>query len=184
MDISVPSSSGKSLQLDLGPRNWLRSYISVPSSSGKSLQRSIGVEGCQRRAISVPSSSGKSLQPSEPYVQMVEVEFQSPLHRGSLFNLTTSSFATSLTNFSPLFIGEVSSTDLALLSVSAESNFSPLFIGEVSSTSATCEPSCVRCSISVPSSSGKSLQPSAPPLSQTTKTQFQSPLHRGSLFNS
>ena len=85
--ISVPSSSGKSLQppyLGDGPACRV---ISVPSSSGKSLQRGEGNRKNFYRHISVPSSSGKSLQLLKPSLDFV----------GSPY-------------FSPLFIGEVSST--------------------------------------------------------------------------
>ena len=63
-------------------------YISVPSSSGKSLQRNetlTRMAGAMR--ISVPSSSGKSLQ------QIIS-DFKMPPEQ----------------NFSPLFIGEITST--------------------------------------------------------------------------
>ena len=63
-----------------------------------------------------------------------------------------------IVDFSPLFIGESSLTRLASRFWSSTSNFSPLFIGESSLT--------------------------FPPLSSTTQYyQFQSPLHRGVLFN-
>ncbi len=86
--------------------------------------------------------------------------------------------------FSPLFIGEVSSTHrLAMVCASPCSSFSPLFIGEVSSTL-----QCRRLprglyGLSVPSSSGKSLQPEHRTSVDSARRAFQSPLHRGSLFN-
>jgi len=111
--------------------------------------------------------------------------FQSPLHRGMLFNTSCSTRAARHRSyFSPLFIGECSSTicaawwvlAMSLISVPSSSgnalqrsrhckprwmttNFSPLFIGECSSTT----------------------QPL--PRRMTNETEFQSPLHRGMLFN-
>ena len=63
--LSVPSSSGKSLQRQ--PQSSfmaLTDRLSVPSSSGRSLQR-LRLTSCQliRSYLSVPSSSGRSLQP-------------------------------------------------------------------------------------------------------------------------
>ena len=75
----------------------------------------------------------------------------------SLANIEFSRAVVSL-NFSPLFIGEVSSTSIIqILTKRPERNFSPLFIGEVSSTELQHRHPVGR-AISVPSSSGKSLQ--------------------------
>ena len=115
--------------------------LSVPSSSGKSLQRArrhisgttavlpfsplfigeVSATSCRRRpltaiALSVPSSSGKSLQ----------------RHRHAPRR------ALGRTPFSPLFIGEVSATATpSRCGTGVLAPFSPLFIGEVSSTSCT-----------------------------------------------
>ncbi len=138
------------------------------------------------RRISVPSSSGNSLQPKHPCsinsltshfsplfigelssTSVIHTEkerwrkiFQSPLHRGTLFNGVAAcgaglpgaisvpsssgnslqlenpgeSFHTGIPNFSPLFIGELSSTQAASFTQIRRSYFSPLFIGELSST--------------------------------------------------
>src|SRR5579884_144464 len=233
VEISVPSSSGKSLQPSTDRGRLARAHISVPSSSGKSLQR---IGSYRRRAgasISVPSSSGKSLQ-----------------------RLAAGTYCVELTNFSPLFIGEItstpsrngfvepgfisvpsssgkslqptkSSTHFRLLSISVPSSsgkslqhdlefltgeqwpdFSPLFIGEITSTRcATHQTTTIlrfqsplhrgnhfnvrlSCSpirnpgISVPSSSGKSLQRRRWPWRWSYRPPFQSPLHRGNHFNS
>ena len=161
--------------------------------------------------LSVPSSSGKTLQPrrhsvsfSPPFV------FQSPLHRGRLFNscpMPSSWLRNS--SFSPLFIGEDSSTlwhifhisTYSFLSVPSSSGktlqrrltrttlemgdpFSPLFIGEDSSTAGTTNAGALRSALSVPSSSGKTLQRfTLPAPYANSSTFFQSPLHRGRLFN-
>ena len=110
--------------------------VSVPSSSGHSLQPSGSTCGITSLAVSVPSSSGNSLQQ----------ERCSP----SEWNHA---------RFSPLFIGELSSTLFPEFCVSGGKRFSPLFIGELSSTDET--HSLRLCGIL-----------------------FQSPLHRGTLFNS
>ena len=158
--VSVPSSSGNSLQRS-GP--GVRSgggVVSVPSSSGNSLQRISSVAAVNDITVSVPSSSGNSLQ---QYLKLPSVP-DTP-------------------RFSPLFIGELSSTatktsacqgghKVSVPSSSGNSlqqehyyvfprfylRFSPLFIGELSST--------------------------RPVVDLTTHGHgFQSPLHRGTLFN-
>src|SRR5581483_3708664 len=112
--------------------------------------------------LSVPSSSGKGLQPiqygflviscitfsplfigegsstfSGPAVLLSLLEhFQSPLHRGRVFNRDTADCTSRLTDtFSPLFIGDGSSTNLLSYSLFPQTT------------------------LSVPSSSGKGLQP-------------------------
>ena len=153
--------------------------------------------GRDRAHLSVPSSSGKTLQRRDVTAG----------ERGGI-------------SFSPLFIGEDSSTwrlatmrgHTSSLSVPSSSGktlqlasacgsdaitFSPLFIGEDSSTDADGlhEPTRDRHSLSVPSSSGKTLQlhlasdPFSPLfIGEDSSTiaithTFQSPLHRGRLFN-
>src|SRR5579885_2118658 len=87
--------------------------------------------------------------------------FQSPLHRGNHFNRGDIFTGMSKTlNFSPLFIGEITSTTgRKYWSKSWRCNFSPLFIGEITST---IHRSIYRWYLSV---------------------EFQSPLHRGNHFN-
>ncbi len=111
--------------------------------------------------------------------------FQSPLHRGRVFNSLDKALNEPLgAPFSPLFIGEGSSTHLdfrprtplpetfsplfigegsstataARLTSAAASAFSPLFIGEGSSTISSHSRGSCRRRLSVPSSSGKGLQ--------------------------
>src|SRR5579875_4100099 len=87
------------------------------------------------------------------------IEFQSPLHRGNHFNVfplddgihphkisVPSSSGKSLqllyshdgrsrdANFSPLFIGEITSTEAWQKMIQRIVHFSPLFIGEITST--------------------------------------------------
>src|SRR5581483_1583994 len=113
-------------------------------------------------------------------------------------------------SFSPLFIGEYSATatppagkrsnpPLSVPSSSGNTlqhalivrdaatleSFSPLFIGEYSATSAARWPTSSSCSsLSVPSSAGNTLRqaPLAGREAQAAAV-FQSPLHRGILYN-
>src|SRR5579885_2387481 len=85
--------------------------------------------------------------------------FQSPLHRGNHFNdeIGASDEVPNI-DFSPLFIGEITSTSLLIRLLGEETRFqSPLHRGNhfnIAADSAARR----RASISVPSSSGKSLQ--------------------------
>ncbi len=87
-------------------------------------------------------------------------QFQSPLHRGTLFNCC----ARIARNPSNLY-------------------FSPLFIGELSSTNMMISRGSMPGKISVPSSSGNSLQLLRKDSKEPIQLIFQSPLHRGTLFN-
>src|SRR5579885_1049418 len=137
-----------------------------------------------------------------------EPRFQSPLHRGNHFNKTLTDFKSmTWVDFSPLFIGEITSTKGPLQTDKGASRFqSPLHRGNHFN-----DRKLLRIQqflrISVPSSSGKSLQPvhcierSSPwpdfsPLfigeitstkctmcGKSYKGTFQSPLHRGNHFN-
>jgi len=134
--------------------------------------------------VSVPSSSGNSLQRCRRDCgRRAALGFQSPLHRGTLFNRVQipsrrrqqlvsvpSSSGNSLKlvqmklpyellqRFSPLFIGELSSTNHYARRLGRRCGFSPLFIGELSSTRDAA-------------------------LHRIVERRFQSPLHRGTLFN-
>ena len=155
--LSVPSSSGKSLQrYAFTVRSLASCVLSVPSSSGKSLQPSYSSSAGSEDFLSVPSSSGKSLQPWSTWWRRRRWRrFQSPLHRGSLFN-----------------------TWAPTLSRTRLWSFSPLFIGEVSSTAHMDTYHKVVAALSVPSSSGKSLQPCSPNWARSTRLSF-SPLFIG-----
>src|SRR5579875_2820145 len=135
-NISVPSSSGKSLQQSWCSIRSMGAHISVPSSSGKSLQLPFRFAPWQEPLpISVPSSSGKSLQRQ----------------------LSARAFYV-WANFSPLFIGEITSTPERCCVHGFLHDFSPLFIGEITSTPECAQRKDLQLGISVPSSSGKSLQ--------------------------
>ena len=134
-------------------------------------------------SISVPSSSGNSLQRKIVSYARLQGVFQSPLHRGTPFNgarpgaasdkgqiSVPSSSGNSLqrvhcavllqerNHFSPLFIGELPSTEPFEIETHSLPHFSPLFIGELPSTPVP-RHNCERQRI------------------------FQSPLHRGTPFN-
>src|SRR5579883_3348483 len=111
--------------------------------------------------ISVPSSSGKSLQ---------------------LFLLAGKN--EKMSNFSPLFIGEITSTvgKFQLKLTNAATFQSPLHRGNHFNSRKVPAEAHQRSHISVPSSSEKSLQP-ATFVARGAAPQFQSPLHRGNHFN-
>ncbi len=112
--------------------------LSVPSSSGKTLQR-LNLAVMPRRIVPfsplfIGEDSSTKLNDA---ISRQDWLFQSPLHRGRLFNASTLVPPTVVVRtFSPLFIGEDSST--------------PQFAQH-----------CFRRKLSVPSSSGKTLQQSA-----------------------
>src|SRR5581483_4796802 len=86
--------------------------------------------------------------------------------------------------FSPLFIGEYSATCGKYDEFGPpRPPFSPLFIGEYSATNMSPAWPCRLCSLSVPSSSGNTLQRKMRALPTSSVTAFQSPLHRGILCN-
>src|SRR5579875_3609974 len=183
--ISVPSSSGKSLQLHTSFGLW-RGCIEFqsPLHRGNHFNGPSTSPSPMIPLISVPSSSGKSLQLERIFHPLRRFEFQSPLHRGNHFNVlradiglrrcrisVPSSSGKSLQransmrcsafnrDFSPLFIGEITSTDATAFIPPPLTNFSPLFIGEITST------------------------PKALLRIERVTILFQSPLHRGNHFN-
>jgi hypothetical protein len=101
--------------------------ISVPSSSGHVSTRLNAFPCYLQVVISVPSSSGHTFQrPRRRLVQHSLCEFQSPLHRGTRFNLISGlSIAAALADFSPLFIGAHVSTRGLVDEARADLYFSP-----------------------------------------------------------
>jgi hypothetical protein len=79
---SVPSSSGKSLNLVRAAACGAPASASVPSSSGRSLNR-LRRAGAGGVGSSVPSSSGRSLNVSSKGFSETQTDLQSPHHRGS-----------------------------------------------------------------------------------------------------
>ena len=155
--LSVPSSSGKTLQPQAPGSYWTRcmpfqsplhrgrlfnrkqstalatdAFLSVPSSSGKTLQHQ-----SESTVLSVPSSSGKTLQPIRA--------------------VTLSRYYA----FSPLFIGEDSSTHVGTSTNVREVELfqSPLHRGRLFNSPIAVQSTRYRYLLSVPSSSGKTLQP-------------------------
>ena len=233
--LSVPSSSGNTLQRR---QTWgttaASSCFQSPLHRGILFNVCSHPKSCFGEFLSVPSSSGNTLQPMcsvknigplpdfqsplhrgilfnlmlTPFKQ-VKHHFQSPLHRGILFNYFPPRWRTHLVAaFSPLFIGEYSSTIRSMDGRSSLSTFqSPLHRG-ILFNNVNDERLTLACSLSVPSSSGNTLQQcgrgstvqkvrlSFSPLfigeySSTPRAtrryrarpDFQSPLHRGILFN-
>ena len=207
--LSVPSSSGKSLQRHTSHRITSCRHLSVPSSSGKSLQLIVVSSGrtilgtfsplfigevSSTRITRAPSvRRSRTFSPlfigevsSTPGCRassLPSITFQSPLHRGSLFNDTADGFRVvavvlsvpsssgkslqrtgSAEGATPSALSVPSSSGKSLqlaVAVGADAEvltFSPLFIGEVSSTWDRCGTPCKSGQLSVPSSSGKSLQ--------------------------
>src|SRR5581483_10261928 len=136
--------------------------------------------------------------------------FQSPLHRGILCNNWLKwLFQWFLTPFSPLFIGEYSATNMGasiapwvahafqsplhrgilcnrgavFVDPTEVVAFSPLFIGEYSATAAASLRAAESAHLSVPSSSGNTLQREPDYVLHSSPGSFQSPLHRGILCN-
>jgi len=85
--------------------------------------------------VSVPSSSGNSLQRSQYLLGYSLILSFSPLFIGELSSTENSTaFKLTINRFSPLFIGELSSTRYSSDTSTQRLCFSPLFIGELSST--------------------------------------------------
>ncbi len=112
--------------------------ISVPSSSGKSLQLFLLAGKNEKMSNFSPLFIGEITSTVGKFQLKLTnaATFQSPLHRGNHFNRPRSWLEALHRNFSPLFIGEITSTYRNLLFFPAYDNFSPLFIGEITSTRA------------------------------------------------
>ena len=112
-------------------------------------------------SVSIPSSSGRSLQ-------LIELSTLADLHYDCL---------------NPLFIGEVSSTYIGLArNVASDLSQSPLHRGGLFNLRGRNEWK-TDLTVSIPSSSGRSLQPWFSIALNNTIMASQSPLHRGGLFN-
>src|SRR5581483_10988590 len=112
--LSVPSSSGKVLQRSqqLAQENLQNPFSPLFIGEGTSTFSARRRRSARAITLSVPSSSGKVLQHSSP--SLFGQGFPIP--------------------FSPLFIGEGTSTDAIALAEKTIRAFSPLFIGEGTST--------------------------------------------------
>jgi len=186
--VSVPSSSGNSLQRSGAFWLWRHSGVSVPSSSGNSLQPptaasnplKLGFQSPlhrgtlfnrrwrqgrkERCGFQSPLHRGTLFNPACGGPGLARVQFQSPLHRGTLFNKAEEEDRKKLARcFSPLFIGELSSTVASHQLRVRELMFqSPLHRGTLFNCSGLPR-ACTARSVSVPSSSGNSLQPGGRP---------------------
>jgi len=159
--VSVPSSSGNSLQLRAEESHDTRGCVSVPSSSGNSLQlHGQSVNSVQGTNVSVPSSSGNSLQPHCPRTAC----------RGRCVSVPSSS-------------GNSLQHEDIMRRVDELEGFSPLFIGELSSTSTCLNMTAVAAAFQSPLHRGTLFNRDGG-LWTLPARGFQSPLHRGTLFNS
>src|SRR5208337_3682157 len=88
--------------------------VSVPSSSGHSLQHPARCSPCHAALVSVPSSSGHSLQQNDLGLLADKAKRFSPLFIGALSStMPPCGLHVFLACFSPLFIGALSSTPWA-----------------------------------------------------------------------
>src|SRR6266849_4227825 len=163
--VSVPSSSGRSVQLLRLPRDGSVDLlvVSVPSSSGRSVQP--WRLSCSRLpcfSVSVPSSSGRSVQPMLERRQDAPRHpgFQSPPHRGDRCNqVDIRPLRRTFTFQSPPHRGDRCNLVWAVDDPIIHQRFSPLLIGEIGATTAFPRARHMRMrSVSVPSSSGRSVQ--------------------------
>src|SRR5581483_10839172 len=186
--ISFQSPLHRGILCNVASREWHRftQCLSVPSSSGNTLQLSSARRPRAPRQTFSPLFIGEYSATDESASELNNLPtFQSPLHRGILCNAhcgcrldrrqslsVPSSSGNTLQrrcsaspgrcrqSFSPLFIGEYSATRRPLcLRPRGCQPFSPLFIGEYSATTANKICFILRSNLSVPSSSGNTLQP-------------------------
>src|SRR5579883_247930 len=110
--------------------------ISVPSSSGKSLQLFLLAGKNEKMSNFSPLFIGEITSTVGKFQLKLTnaATFQSPLHRGNHFNRPRSWLEALHRNFSPLFIGEITSTHVDPHAWYSWPYFSPLFIGEITST--------------------------------------------------
>ncbi len=162
MNFQSPLHRGRVFNPPLEGVQFPHAILSVPSSSGKGLQqRWHGQRQSFFEHLSVPSSSGKGLQLLKPALAMA----------GSM-------------TFSPLFIGEGSSTSYFLHVFCADESLSVPSSSGKGLQRLTQKRRYVSSSpLSVPSSSGKGLQLCGAPETTVVLEYFQSPLHRGRVFN-
>ncbi len=139
--VSIPSSSGSRIQRATSFGSGEASpSVSIPSSSGKRMQHLAGQElgGQLLQNASIPSSSGRRMQPDlTNHGDGIEVQFQSPLHRGDGCNITSSLPAGAATaEFqSPLHRGDGCNAPLRRpWRRNSSLRFNPLFIGETDAT--------------------------------------------------
>src|SRR5436853_469035 len=86
--VSIPSSSGKSLQLSIKRGGCLGCFwFQSPLHRGSLFNGNQRSQAANEATVSIPSSSGKSLQRTfKMSLRTGKSQFHSPLHRGSLFN--------------------------------------------------------------------------------------------------
>jgi len=188
--VSVPSSSGRSVQLLRLPRD--RSVdllvVSVPSSSGRSVQP--WRLSCSRVPcfyVSVPSSSGRSVQPMLERRQDAPRHpgFQSPPHRGDRCNqVDIRPLRRTFTFQSPPHRGDRCNLVWAVDDPIIHQRFSPLLIGEIgATTSLSFATSAGSPAFQSPPHRGDRCNSGASGTSGAAGAAFQSPPHRGDRCN-
>jgi len=90
--VSVPFTSGSSLQHKLAGLPVSKAYVSVPFTSGSSLQPGPLASSCLPWPVSVPFTSGSSLQHGSTTTYGSCTMFQFPLHRDPRCNTVQISF--------------------------------------------------------------------------------------------
>ena len=203
VSVSVPFTSGSSLQLATRQAVLDRDLVSVPFTSGSSLQRRHHCTDCRSGCgVSVPFTSGSSLQLTAGNVETPLGMFQFPLHRDPRCNREVENVYVLKCCFSSLYIGILAATMWAVIIVILKNCFSSLYIGILAATqipviivrnrlgfsslyigilAATC--SCLvslasALSVSVPFTSVSSLQPIKSSYTSGSYPLFQFPLHR------
>ena len=135
--VSVPFTSGSSLQQMLRDNIGILFTVSVPFTSGSSLQLNfIFYYTISDESVSVPFTSGSSLQLNvNGNSHSRVVKFQFPLHRDPRCNSLGSWYWAATTSFSSLYIGILAATrtDGAWI-CSRMSCFSSLYIGILAAT--------------------------------------------------
>ncbi len=177
---------GSSTEIALS-RCAIAGCLSVPSSSGKGLQLALGGYTKEVREPFSPLFIGEGSSTVNSGFNGIGSphSFQSPLHRGRVFNGTwIVGINAALPAFqSPLHRGRVFNLLGSRAGDELRVGFqSPLHRGRVFNPRAICAITSETC-LSVPSSSGKGLQLKEGSNDGYLIVNFQSPLHRGRVFN-
>ena len=187
LTVSVPSSSGRSVRLDRARLADPASLaFQSPPHRGDRCDHAAPRDADVGESVSVPSSSGRSVRPGPPVSERATcdrcfsplligeigatsrcsrlhpsvTEFQSPPHRGDRCDLGCAQRrVANAACFSPLLIGEIGATFDLLGTVRLDvSRFSPLLIGEIGATFNARSRVTGHLTVSVPSSSGRSVR--------------------------
>jgi len=112
--------------------------VSVPFTSGSSLQQSFCSGSCPNNRVSVPFTSGSSLQPKQKKEKIHENVVSVPFTSGSSLQLEQKSdLVLNSLSFSSLYIGILAATRIGTLPHRAVYRFSSLYIGILAATENT-----------------------------------------------